>query len=143
MSTPGAKKVPEKRGGGFALPGFGLKDFWPVMAGRLVEEARSAEYGSAFRVRGRKDNPGNPRQGDRTGAHRAGLERHEQRRANQPFIAQRCASLPDDLNFCMGRGVMALDDPVAVRSEHCLAVCCNQDGTHGHLVPRSRLARFG
>jgi hypothetical protein len=55
MSTPGAEKVPEKRGGGFALPGVCLKDFRPVMARRLVEKSRSAEYGSAFRVRGRKD----------------------------------------------------------------------------------------
>jgi hypothetical protein len=43
----------------------------------------------------------------------------------------------------MRRWVMALDDPVAVRSEHGLAVCCNQDGTYGHFFPRSRLARFG
>jgi len=41
----------------FNLPGFGLPDFRPVMAGWLIKETRSIQDGPTLRVGRRKDDP--------------------------------------------------------------------------------------
>ena len=107
----------------------------PVMAGRLLEEARTVQHRAAFGIVGREHQPGDARQAHRAGAHGTRFQRHEQRRAAQPFIGQFCRPRAQHQHFGMGGGVAALHNTVAVLGQQG-AIGRQQHRPDRHFTPR-------
>src|SRR6266851_3103167 len=116
--VPPEKKLPprpkesaqEVAGGAF---GDATVDLRAVVAGRLVEDPRAVLDPAAFRIVGGKIEPADPRQADRRGAHRAGLQRHVEIAAGEPLCAEPRGTFAQHQHLGMrGRVVVALD-PVA------------------------------
>ena len=110
------------------------------MAVALLKQIDHAAAGAADFLARAEDQRGDARVDDRTGAHRAGLERHIERAVVQPPVSAGGAGLADRLDLRMGGGVMFLLAPVAAAANH-RAVGADDHAAHRHLAVLRRLAR--
>ena len=108
-------------------------DLWPVMAGRLREEARTVQDRAALGILRREHQPADTRQADRAGAHRARLERGVKCRARQSFIAEIRSARVQYQHLGVGCRIMPLDNTVAVGSDQ-RTVGRNKHRAHRHLA---------
>ena len=86
----------------------------PMMAGRLLEEARTVQDRAALGILCREHKPLDAREADCSGAHRAWFERDEERRPDQTLIAELGRTGPQHQRFGMCSGIVPFDDAVAV-----------------------------
>jgi hypothetical protein len=104
-----------------------------VVAGRLVEEADAMLDGARLFVGGAKIKPGNPREGDRAGAHRAGFEGNVEMATDQTFALKLCGCGAENEDFGMSGGIAALDGAIAVLGQD-RAVRADNDCPHWHFT---------
>ncbi len=109
-----------------------------MVAGGLAEKARPMLHRSALRVRGGKINPPEPGKGNRPRAHGAGLQRHIEIAADQPFRADFGRRLANGQHFGMCGGVPIGQSSVAGRRQK-LAVAQNY-GPHRHFAEEGGFA---
>src|SRR5579864_231513 len=87
MSPSRLKERAQQRGAAALVePAINL---WPVMAGRLVEDARAMLDTAALRVVGAEIKASDPRQRDRRGAHRTRFEGHVEIATVELFLPER------------------------------------------------------
>ena len=129
---PYTEEVAKQGGSSRRVPGTGNDG--PVMTGRLTEKKRAVQDRPALGIIRREHKARHPRQADRAGAHRAGLERNIERRSRQPLVGEcRRTSAQDEL-LSMRRRIMAFYDAIAVgRQKRAIARC--QRGANRHFAP--------
>src|SRR6185312_11012018 len=88
-------------------------DLRPVVAGRLLENARPVVDPTALRIVGAKIEPADTGEGDRLRAHRAGLKRDIEVADRQPLGLPGRRGGANYQQLGMGGGVVQLLDPVA------------------------------
>src|SRR6266481_3696771 len=110
-SPPRPKKLAQQlTGGAFGDAAVNLR---AVVASRLVEDARAVFDPAAFCIVGGEIEPADPRQADRRGTHRAGLQRNVEIATAEPLCPEPRGTLAQHQHLGMrGRVVVALD-PVA------------------------------
>ena len=107
----------------------------------MVEHPRAMDDAAALGIVRAPDHPADPRMADRAGAHGAGLERHVERQAGQPIVAQGFgrAAQGDDLG--MGRGIVLSDGLIGARRERLTRGRIDDHGADRHLALRRRSFR--
>lgn len=106
----------------------------------MRENARTMLHAAALGVGSRVVEPPQPREGNRAGAHRAGLKRDVEIRAADPLGAERRAGLPDRDDLGMGRGIAELARAVAAAPDH--PAVENHGSADRHLAARARRDSF-
>ncbi len=91
---------------------------------------------AALRVIGTEKQPPDPRQGNRLGAHGAGLERDIQIAVGQPRCGQFARRYPDRQQFRMGRRVTVLLDPVSRNGDYPRRRPIDDHGADRHIPHR-------
>src|SRR5688572_30351222 len=91
--TPGQEKLTQL--GSCLFLANPSKHVRPVVAGRLRKKTRPIDHSAALGVLGAKPQRLDPRQGDRRGAHGAGLQRYPQGAAVEPRPTQSGSRMAD------------------------------------------------
>ncbi len=112
-----------------------------VMRLGMREHPRAMRHAARFRIGRAIDQPPDPRRGDRGRAHRAGLQRHEQRGSGQP-LAQLRTARADRQHLGMRGRIAQFPRPVAGPRQH-LPAGGDQHRTHRHLAAGRRRLRLG
>lgn len=112
-----------------------------MVAGGLVEDARPMLDPAALGIVGGKDQTAKMGQGDRLGAHRAGLQGHVEGAAVQPGPPQAFGGFADRQDFRMRGGIGQFERPVAGSGQH-PALGIDQNRAHRHLVAGRRRPGF-
>ena len=112
-----------------------------MMAGRLVENARTVLDAAAFPVTCPVINAPNAGEGDRGRAHRAGFQRHVEIAVDQAFAVQHRAGGANRQDFGMGRRVVKLARAVPGQDQD-IARGGHDDGSDGHFAAFRRRTRL-
>ncbi len=126
---PPLEELPQQSGC-LALPDAPI-DLGRVVAGRLVEEPDAVVHAAALRIMGSVIDPSDAGEGDRPGAHGAGLQRHIEIAAGQPFVVEGLAGQADGEHLRMGGRVAQLARAVAGRGDD--ASVPDDGGSDRHL----------
>ncbi len=113
------------------------------MAGWLIEDTRAMDHAPALGIVGAVNQTADPRLADRTGAHGAGLQRHEQGEAGQPVIAASLGRHPDGQDLGMGGGIVGSDRRIAGAGHHLAGLGIDDHGPHGSLARGRSGLRLG
>ncbi len=97
--------------------------------------------GTGLRVVGAVHQPGHAGEDQRAGAHRAGLERHDERAAVETPAAERCRGRPNR-DYLRVRGGIVICIPGVAPAANDHAVRADDDGANGDLTDGSRGLRF-
>jgi hypothetical protein len=111
------------------------------MAGRLVEKTRSMQDSAHLRITGAKIDPADAGMADRSSTHGAGLKRHIEIRAGEPFLPQGLRGLADDQHFSMSRRVEKLPRSVAIGGDD-LAIHHQNRADRNLITPRGLFGLF-
>ena len=110
-----------------------------VIEPRLGEEIDHRSAGAGLGIRRTVDDPRDPRVEDRTGTHRARLDRHVEVAARQPVIAEGAAGVAQRRDLGMRRRIGTGDRRVAAAADD--DAFLNDDSAHRNLATRARRAR--
>lgn len=115
--TTGAEEI-AKQSGRLRGTCFVLNDFGAPVTGRLFEKSWPVHHCPALFVSRSKDQPPNPREADRAGAHRTRLERDVEGRASQSVIPRGLTCRTNGGDLCMSGRVMRRDGLVTSLTQH-------------------------
>ncbi len=112
------------------------RSFGMMVQARLGKQVQHAARHAGFRIRRTEHHPRNARMHDCPGAHHAGFQRHVQRRARQPVIAQPRCRIAQGHHLGMRRRIVSSDrlietaaDNLSVQHDH---------STYRHFACRTR-----